>query len=216
MKLSAVIPTLDEEENIEIVLENVSKYVNEIIIVDGYSVDKTVELAKKFGVKVIYDDRGKGSAIRKGIMHATGDILVLFDCDLSHRPEEIENAIKFVKEGYDICMPSRILGKSYDFTKMRKFLNIALANFINFMWGTNYSDVCYGFRVAKKDALKKLDLESDGFEIETEISIKAAKRKLKIIEIPSIERKRKYGKGKFRLLPHGLRILGLVFREMFV
>lgn len=214
MKTTAVIPTLNEEKNIREVLKGVLKYVDEVIIVDGYSKDKTVEIAKEFDVKVLYDNVGKGSALRKGFNAARGDIIVMFDCDMSHRASEIKEAVDVVKDGYDICMPSRFMGKSDDFTKLRKFLNILLVTFINRVWKSSYTDVGYGFRAIKKDALKKLDLTSDGFEIETELSIRAAKKGLKIKEIPSYEKKRKYGEGKLKLLPDGLRIITRLFLEL--
>ncbi len=214
MKITAVIPTLNEEGNIRKVLNSVSKYVDEIIVTDGYSKDNTVRVAKEFGAKILYDNIGKGSALRKGINTANGDVIVLFDCDLSHRASEIGKAIKLINDGYEICMPSRTIGHSDDLTKFRKFLNMLLANFVNFVWGSNYTDVCYGFRVAKKSALKKLDLSSNGFEIETEISIKAAKKRLKTKEIPTYEKKRKYGESKFNLFFDGLRIIRRVFVEL--
>lgn len=214
VNVSVVIPTLNEEGNIREVLKGVFQYANEVIIVDGYSKDNTVSIAQEFPVKILYDNIGKGSALRKGFAAAKGEIIVMFDCDLSHRPSEIKQAINVVGEGYDICMPSRFIGKSDDFTKFRRFLNIVLTTIVNVAWKTNYTDVCYGFRVMKKDALQALNLTSDGFEIETELSIKAAKKHLKTKEIPTYEKKREHGKSKFNLLFDGMRIINRVIKEL--
>ncbi|MEK6891832.1 MAG: glycosyltransferase family 2 protein, partial [Nanoarchaeota archaeon] len=198
MEASIVIPTLNEEKNIRILLQQIDHKKYEIIVVDGGSTDKTVEIAKRFGVIIIYTSKGKGAALRKGMDAARSDIIVTMDADLSHRISEINLLIEAVKSGYDICMGSRFImgGGTDDMPLYRKLGNKFFIWLVNALWGTNYSDLCYGYRSFRKSVIKKLNLESDGFGIETEISIKAAKKKLKIIEIPSYEKKRLHGEGK--------------------
>jgi len=197
-KVSIIIPTLNEEKSIGKVLDGLDSIADEILIVDGYSKDKTVQEAQKHNVKVIYDDKGKGSALRKGFSEATGDLIIMMDADDAHNKGEVVEVIKKLNEGYDVCMPSRFMsgGGSEDITSLRVFGNNFYKFWVKLFWGASYSDICYGFRGFSRKALESLKLESDGFDIETEISIKTAKRKLKHIEIPSMEGKRKHGKGK--------------------
>ena len=83
------------------------------------------------------------------------------------------------------------------------------------LWHTNYTDICYGYRAIRKNCLKQLNLKSNGFEIETELAIKVAKHKLRVIEIPSFERLRKGGKGKLNLIKDGFRICNRILLEIF-
>ncbi len=224
IKVSIVIPTLNEEKNLPIVLREIKnffkkrkEYSHEIIIVDGFSKDRTVEIAKKFNCKILYDNVGKGSAIIKGMKEAKGNIIVTMDADLSHRPIELGLMIEGIRAGYDIVMGSRFLqgGGTEDMPWYRKIGNKFFVFLINFIWRANYTDLCYGYRCFKNGVWKKLNLNSEGFGIETEISIKAAKKKLKVLEIPSFEKKRLYGEGKLRTFKHGWIILKTILNEVF-
>jgi glycosyltransferase involved in cell wall biosynthesis len=217
-KVSLIIPTLNEEKNLSALLKGIPKnLVDEIIVVDGYSKDRTVDVAKKFGAKVIYDEIGKGSAIRKGIKAAKGDIIITMDADLSHRSVELGLLIEAIKAGYDIAMGSRFIqgGGTEDMPWYRKLGNKFFVFLVNLIWKMNYSDLCYGYRAFKKSCIRKLNLKSEGFGIEAEISIKAAKKKLKVIEIPSYEKPRKSGKGKLKTFRDGYIILKTIIREIF-
>jgi glycosyltransferase involved in cell wall biosynthesis len=217
MKVSIVIPTLNEEKNLSHVFKEIPKNVDEIIVVDGYSTDKTVKIAKRHGAKVVFDDVGKGSALRKGMEEAKGDIIVTMDADLSHRGVELGLLIEAIKTGFDIAMGSRFIqgGGTADMPWYRKLGNKFFVSLVNVLWGTNYSDLCYGYRSFRKDCIKKLNLKSDGFGIETEIAIKAKKKKLKVIEIPSYEKARANGIGKLRTFSDGSSILKCIIEEVF-
>jgi len=223
LRISIIIPTLNEEKNLPIVLNDIKnffkkeKYGHEIIIVDKYSTDKTVDIAKKFGTKIIFDAFGKGSALRNGMKNAKGDIIITMDADCSNIAKEIGLLIEGIKCGFDICMGSRFIqgGGTEDMPWYRKLGNKFFVFLVNILWKMNYSDLCYGYRSFNRNAVKRLNLKSDGFGIETEISIKAAKNKLKVLEIPSYEKARKYGKGKLRTVADGLSILKLIIKEIF-
>ena len=222
MKVSFVIPTLNEEKNIqkilyEIIKESKKRKLNyEIIIVDGHSIDRTVELAKKYDARIFYDESGKGSALKKGMKIAKGDIIITIDADCSHRTSEIGLLIEGIKSGYDICAGSRFIqgGGTEDMQFYRKLGNKFFVFLVNLFFNTNYSDLCYGYRSFRKDCIKKLDLKSNNFGIETEIAIKASKKRLKIIEIPSFEKIRKDGEGKLRTLKDGFDILKIIIKEI--
>ncbi|NYZ78557.1 glycosyltransferase family 2 protein [Candidatus Micrarchaeota archaeon] len=219
-KISIVIPTLNEEKNLPILFSNLRKSLNgrryEIIIADGYSTDRTIEIAKRYGAKVLFDNKGKGSAIKKGVSSARYDTVVIMDADCSNLPDEMVSLIKTINNGYDICMGSRFTngGFSEDISWYRKIGNKFFIHLVNFFWKTNYTDLCYGYRCFAKSSFEKLHLKSDGFGIETELSIKVAKKKLKFIEIPSFEKKRRYGEGKLKTMKHGFEILMVILNEL--
>ncbi len=217
--ISIIIPTLNEEKNIGRLLKGIRSVMQgadyEIIIVDGHSSDKTVGIAKKNKAKVIYDDVGKGSALVKGLKAAKGGILISMDADLSHEPKELKLLIAGIEAGYDICMGSRFIlgGGSDDMPLLRKFGNKFFLALVNTRFHTNFSDLCYGYRSFKRGAFGKMDLKEEGFGIETEINIEAVKRHFKILEVPSMEKKRKFGEGKLRTFSDGYIILKTIIKN---
>lgn len=215
-KISVVIPTLNEEKNLPRLLKELPSYVDEIIVVDGHSKDRTVEIAKNYGARIIFDEVGKGSSLRKGMNAATGDILITMDADCSHVPTEIPLLIAGIESGYDVCMGSRFIqgGGSEDITFIRKIGNKFFVFLVNLIWRMNYSDLCYGYRSFRRNCIEKLGLESDGFGIETEISIRAAKKKLRVLEVPSFEKARASGEGKLRTFHDGWVILKRIVKEV--
>ena len=217
MKISIVIPTLNEGKNIRNVLKDIPKSVDEVIVVDGHSSDNTVDIAKKFGAKVIYDDIGKGSALRKGMKEARGDIVITMDADCSHKSSEIGLLTEGINAGFDICMGSRFIqgGGTEDMPWFRKLGNKFFIFLVNLIWDMHYSDLCYGYRSFRKSCVKKLGLKENGFGIETEIAIKAAKKKLRVLEVPSYEKGRASGEGKLRTFSDGWLILKTIIKEMF-
>lgn len=214
--ISVIIPTLNEGRNLHFILPKIPDYVFEIIIIDGYSKDNTVEIATKFGCKIFYMDKGKGAAIKEGLKEAKGDIIIMMDADCSHQINEFELLIGGIKAGYDICMGSRFIqgGGTDDMTLIRKLGNKMFVFLVNLFWKTNYTDLCYGYRSMTKDTAIKLRLKSNYFGIETEMSIKAAKLNLKVIEVPSFEKNRYYGVGKLKTFKHGWEILKTIIKEL--
>jgi glycosyltransferase involved in cell wall biosynthesis len=221
--ISIVIPTLNEASNIGQVLKEVKEelasygYSYEIIVVDGYSTDNTVAIARSLGAKIMFDSVGKGSALRKGLAAAKGDILVSMDADLSHKPNELKLLISGIEIGYDICMGSRFIigGGTEDMSLFRKFGNKFFVWLVDLFYHTNYTDLCYGYRSFRKGVFGKLGLKEDGFGIETEISIKAVKKDLKVLEVPSMEKKRGSGNGKLRTFKDGYVILKALLENLF-
>ena len=217
--ISIVIPTLNEEHNIKTLLREIKAvikdYKYEIILVDGHSTDKTVQYAKEMGTKIIYDNKGKGSALIKGLNAAKGDITISMDADLSNRPNELKLLIAGIEAGYDVCMGSRFLtgGGSDDMPFHRKLGNKFFVSIVNARYGSHYTDMCYGYRSFAKGISKKLKLNETGFGIETEISIKAMKMHLKVLEVPSYEKLRAAGEAKLRSLSDGFIILKAILKN---
>ncbi len=219
--ISVVVPTLNEEKNIPTFLSDVRKTLkdmraeHEIIVVDGYSSDRTVKIARRFGARILFDNSGKGSALRKGMKAAKGGVVVTMDADCSHRSKELGLLVEGVNCGYDVCMGSRFIqgGGTEDMQWYRKIGNKFFVRIVNALWGMNYSDLCYGYRSFKKASIKKLNLMSDGFGIETEIAIKAAKLRMRVLEVPSFEKKRADGRAKLNTFRDGLVILKTIIKE---
>ena len=212
-RISIVIPTLNEEKNIRKTITAIKKRVTfkdyEIIVSDSYSSDRTIEYAKAAGAKIIRSKHGKGLALRLGFAASKGKIIVSIDADMSNRPEEINLMVSAIDIGYDICMGSRFIagGGSEDISQIRRMGNKFFVFLVNLLYNANYTDLCYGYRAFRKDVLKKLNLKSEGFGIETEISIMAKKSNLNIIEIPSFEKIRISGESNLKTFRDGYIIL---------
>jgi len=218
--VSVVIPTLNEARNLPDVLFGLPRVVDEVIIVDGHSEDDTVEVATKVlpTARVILQKRnGKGDALRSAFGHASGDIIVQMDADGSMDPLEIEKFAQVVSEGYDVVKGSRYLsgGGSTDLSAQRSFGNRMFVRMVNLLFSADYTDLCYGYMAFRKDALNRLNdtLKCNGFQIETEMCIKAKKLGLRVTEVPSFEGKRAHGSSRLCLVRDGFRILSMILTE---
>ncbi|MHA1677030.1 MAG: glycosyltransferase family 2 protein [Candidatus Njordarchaeales archaeon] len=220
--VTIIIPTLNEEGNIgNTIIELNRMGYHHIVVVDGNSKDRTIEIAKEFGASVVIQNgKGKGDALCQVFNHdGLNDIIIMMDADGSMDPKEISLFIKTLKSGADIVKGSRFLpnGYSTDITHIRRLGNKILVFLVNLIWRTNYTDLCYGFMAFKKEVLKKLSsyLEAKKFDIEAEICIKAKKLKFKVVEIPSVESRRRHGKSNLNSLIDGAHIFCRIFTELF-
>ncbi len=216
--ISLVVPTLNEALNIKEVFSNIPEFVDEVIVVDGNSTDGTRDeiLRIRKDAKIIMEKpRGKGSAIRTGFENATGDLIIMMDADGSHDPKEIPRLLEPVLDGYEASKGSRLLpgGGSDDFTPFRRLGNNIFVAMVNIMYGAHYTDLCYGYRAFKREALEKLNCISNGFEIETEQSVLMRKKSVKVKEVPSFEARRRYGNSNLNSIRDGCRILNVIFKN---
>jgi glycosyl transferase family 2 len=234
-RVSVVVPTRNEARNLEVVLPAVAAVrpaVHEIIVVDGNSVDGTIETAQRVlpWVRVISQTRkGKGNAMACGFAAATGDVIVMFDADGSADPAEIPAFVRALIDGADFAKGSRFVrgGGSDDITLLRKSGNAGLNGVANALFGTSYTDLCYGYNAFWADILPVLDLPpidtpapadgsmlwGDGFEIETVLNCRVAAAGLKITEVPSMERERIFGQTNLRTFADGTRVLRTLAAE---
>jgi glycosyltransferase involved in cell wall biosynthesis len=219
--ITALICTLNEEKNLPHVLPRIPKIVNEILIIDGHSKDKTVEIAKSLcpDVRILYQPgKGKGDALRFGIEQSKGDIIVMLDADGSMEPAEIESFIQPLLNGFDYVKGSRFMvgGGTKDMSRHRVFGNWVFTTLTNIFYGAKYTDLCYGYNAFYKNKFTGcITIEGDGFEIETEMNIKAWKNGLKVIEVPSYESERLHGVGNLRSFGDGKRILLTIMKMLF-
>jgi glycosyltransferase involved in cell wall biosynthesis len=221
-KITLIIPTLNEGENLTALLPQVARVpgLDEILLVDGHSKDNTVDIAKKLcpEIRVVYQDgKGKGNALRYGINAATGDIVITIDADGSMDPGEIPAFITPLLEGFDFVKGSRFLPGvgTKDMPFSRVFGNRVFTILVNVLYGTKFTDLCYGYNAFWKQIFRENKLTYDGFEIETEMYIRAHKGKAKIREVPSFEHARINGNGGLRTFRDGWRILRTIIRERF-
>ncbi len=218
MSVSVVIPAKNEARNIGWVLERMPSYVDEIIIVDGLSTDGTLEVAKMITPDVITVREmrpGKGAAMRAGMDVARGDCIVVMDADGSMDPGEIHLYVSALMAGADLAKGSRFVegGGSTDITWLRQFGNGQLLALANALFRTNFSELCYGFMALRRSAIPRLQLDADGFEIETQIVTRAVRMGLQISEVPSREAPRRYGESNLRTFRDGWRVLRAMLRE---
>lgn len=216
--VTLIIPTLNEARNIAWVLRRIPSCVTEVILVDGFSSDGTCEVARRVRPDVIVvtqRGRGKGAALRTGFERATGRYVVAIDADGSMEPAEIDFYVRALDQGYDFVKGSRQLraSGSLDLTHTRRLGNRALVKTVNLMWGASFSDLCYGYFGVRRDRLAALQLRSPGFEIETEIALRAIAEGLRIAEVPSIELLRQHGQSNLHAWRDGWRIARLIARE---
>ena len=222
ISVSVIVPTKNEEKNLPYVLPRIPMHDNlEVIVVDAFSSDDTVRVAQELlpGVKVVFQEgNGKGDAMKLGWKQATGDILVTLDADGSANPEEIPGLIEpLIQNGSHLVKGSRFLpgGGTLDMPLYRRIGNRGLIWTANALFGTKYSDLVYGLHAFRKDILEKVDIETDGFEIDTELYLGATKAGLKVVEVPSFESRRISGKSNLRSLRDGWGILKTILRKRF-
>ena len=212
-----MVPAKNEAANLVHVLPRLPE-VYEVIVVDGGSTDSTVEVAQELipNVRVLHQPRrGKGDALTCGFRHARGDIIVMLDADGSARPEEIPRFVEALLSGADFAKGSRFLegGGSADITRLRSLGNKVLTGLVNRLFGSRYSDLCYGYNAFWSWALPELALDADGFEIETQLNVRAVKAGLAVVEVPSYEDERIHGLSNLNAGRDGMRVLRTILHE---
>ncbi|TIC86553.1 glycosyltransferase family 2 protein [Nocardioides sp. GY 10127] len=232
--VSVVVPALNEARNLEAVLPELreaDERIAEVVLIDGGSVDDTVEVAQRLlpTVRVVRQGRrGKGNALAAGFAAARGDVIVMFDADGSADPSEITAFVDALTEGADFAKGTRYGwdAGSADITAVRSTGNHGLNLAMNTAFGTRFSDLCYGYNAFWADQLPVLDLPEsqqpspdgtmlwgDGFEIETVIACRFAAADSAITEVPSVERLRLHGASNLHAVRDGIRVLRTIATE---
>jgi len=205
MKLSVIIPVYNEAGTILEVVKRVQEtpYDKEIIVVDDCSTDGTVEILKSIegdGLIVFFHkfNQGKGACIRTAMTRVTGDFVIIQDADLEYNPSEYPRLLTPILEGKaDVVYGSRFLGGPHRVL----FFWHALGNRIitilsNILTDLNLSDMETGYKAFRSEILKKIDIKSNRFGFEPEITAKIAKMGCRIYEIPISYWGRDYTEGK--------------------
>ncbi|MBU4246007.1 MAG: glycosyltransferase family 2 protein [Nanoarchaeota archaeon] len=221
--ITIIIPTYNEEKTIKKIISGVKQHGAEILVVGAKkSTDNTIQIAKSLGARTLIDNgRGKGAAMRLAIDAAKGDILVFIDADGSHISADIPAIVAPIKSGSaDMVIASRMLGGSEELHGtisqfIRMCFSAIITLIINYRFGVRITDSQNGFRAIKKDVAKKLGLKANIFDIETEMTMKCAKNKYRILEVPSKELSRVYGKSGINVLKMGPIYLWRVIINLF-
>jgi glycosyltransferase involved in cell wall biosynthesis len=217
-KVTLFVPTLNEIDGMKVIMPQVKKaWVDEILVLDGGSTDGTIEYAKSKGYRVVMQkSKGITNASREGIKAAKGDYIIAFSPDGNSVPEVIPKLIKKINEGYDMVIGSRYLkgAKSDDDDPVTSFGNWMFTKMINICFGGKYTDTLVMARAYRKNIVKELHINVPRAGLEPILSIRCAKEKLKVTEIPANEPKRIGGKRKMNPLLNGFDILRLIVAEL--
>lgn len=218
--VSVIIPTLNESANLPLILPYLPmQWVDEVILVDGRSTDNTIEVAKNIipSIRVVLETKkGKGAAMAAGYRAARGDILIVMDADGSNDPREIPRFIKALLEGADFVKGSRFAhgAGTTDMPRFRQAGNLGFVIISNVLFGTHFTDLCYGYHAFWRYCLDSIDFDKfDGFEIDTALYLQAVRANMRIVEVPSFEGYRFFGVGKLQTFPDGFRVLKTIFGE---
>ena len=216
--VSVVIPALNEARNLPHVLPRIPRDVDEVILVDGLSMDNTVEVARELlpSIRIVKETRkGKGNALRAGFSAASGDVIVMLDADGSTDPAEIPVYVGALLAGADFAKGSRFIqgGGSADLTPIRRMGNVTFVQAVRLLFGGHFSDVCYGYNAFWRRVLPVLDLDCEGFEVETMMNVRALREGLKVAEVPSFEYPRLFGESQLHAVRDGWRVLKTIFLE---
>jgi glycosyltransferase involved in cell wall biosynthesis len=216
--VSVVIPTLNEAQNLPHVLPRIPNWVDEVVLVDGGSEDRTVEVARMLlsEIRVVRELRpGKGVALQAGFRAARGDIIVTLDADGSTDPAEIPAFVGCLLGGADFAKGSRFVqgAGTTDMGLIRRAGNWGLQRIVRVAFGGRYSDLCYGYNAFWRHVLPVIDGDADGFEIETLMNIRVLAAGMRVAEVASHEAQRIHGHSHLRTFRDGLRVLRTIIRE---
>jgi glycosyltransferase involved in cell wall biosynthesis len=206
MKLSLIIPIYNEVDLLETVLERVRAAIpfeHEIILVDDYSTDGTREILMREEQKpdavVVYHERnrGKGAAIRTGLAHATGEIIIVQDADLEYDPQDIPRVIAPIMEGRtNVAYGSRFLGSVKNMALPNLIANKLLAWLVTILYFHRITDEATAYKAFRREVINSIDLRCERFEFCPEVTAKVLRRGEKIIEVPVTFTARTFEEGK--------------------
>lgn len=218
-KVTVLICTFNEEENLVHVLPEIPDWIDEILLVDARSADRTIEVARQMTprCRVLYQPgKGKGDALRHGIENAANDIIVTLDADGATDPKYLPQFIKPLLEGYDVTKGSRFAIDSPDGKVWYRILgNWIIAWTFNVLFFRHYTDLCSGYNGFRKNKVAAAlnPWTTDGYENEPFMNSRMARRKLRVKEIGYHEVGRMSGEVKEKAWRQGFKAIKSIVRE---
>lgn len=217
-KIAILIPCFNEELSIAKVVEDFAKRLPQaqIFVGDNNCTDKTVQIARNNGAKVIFDSRkGKGNIVQTMFRNIQADHYILVDGDNTYNALEIQSLLQPVLDGhFDMVVGNRLFRQNYKLQNKRRFHsfgNILVTGMVNWIFGSNLKDIMSGYRVFSQKMVKNLAILSKGFELETEITLNALDSNFRILEIPIGYKARTEGsQSKLKTFEDGFRVLFLI------
>jgi len=217
LSVSVVIPVFNEELTVggivartRSTLEQV-KLSYEVLVIDDGSVDRSAEISQASGASVLREPhQGKGCALRFGFRRASGDVIITLDADGSHQPEEIPLVLRGVVESKaDFVVGSRFFSAdaNVQVPNVNRIGNRLFSSLVRLLTSVKITDSQSGFRAIRSSLLRKMRLKSRGYEVESEMLVKALKMGARVTEIPISFEQRTTGKSKLDPLRDGARIL---------
>lgn len=229
--LSIIVPVFNEEKTVKQLLGRVNKVKlprgigKEIIVVDDGSTDKTRKVLSdlKFKILRLNKNLGKGVALRVGIKNAKGDYLIIQDADLEYDPNDYSKLLRPILEKKSkivfgtrlVNYPLKLWGKSRTVLPLHLIANRFLTWLVNFLYGSNLTDMETGYKLFTREVIENLRLQSDRFEIEPEITIKSLKLGYNIVEVPIKTKPRGYNQGKKIGFWDGLKAVWTILKYRF-
>jgi len=218
--LSVVVPVLNEEHTIGNVIQRLrtvlqkTGFKSEIIVVDDGSKDASCQIAQQQGAKVyqLKEHVGKGCALRAGFAKVHGDIVATIDSDGSHRPEELPLLLNPVLQGEaDMVIGARFSTTTHATSNLNQAGNHLFNALICILVRKNLSDSQSGFRVMTCRILQSINLKSDEYEIESEMTVKTLRHGFRVKEVPITFEQRTYGRSQIDPFMDGFKILLSIF-----
>jgi glycosyltransferase involved in cell wall biosynthesis len=212
MKTTVVLPAYNEEEALPKTLNEYIEYVDEIIIVNDGSKDGTEKIAQDYAAKngkiryVRHDvNQGKPAALRTGVKHSTGDILIFTDADCTYPARYIPDFIKKINNGADMVLGARVFNNT-NIPKFNRIGNRIFSLLITYFCYTRVIDAQTGYRAMRKKIFSELDVDAKNLEYETKMTMRAAKLGYNMAEVP-IEYRKRVGKSKLNPIKDGFYML---------
>lgn len=221
-QVSVVIPARNEQDTIGPVLDMLNsaiaqlpKYRFETIVVVDDPADPTATIAQSKSARIVINARGhgKGAALYTGFRNAAGDVLVIFDSDGSHNPEDIGSFLDAIEKGAGLVIGSRVLGGSSDHDVIRLFGNALFTVLFSILFGTTIMDTLNGYKAFVKGVVSGYKPKAGGFDVEIEIAAQAVRKGYTIVEVRTHENKRAGGRMKSHAIRDGFAILWACLRE---
>ena len=217
--VSVIIPTLNEAGNIRELLATIEKelaYPKEIIVVDGNSTDGTLEIVKDSNCRLIIEPRrGYGVALRTGMKHAKGDVVIMVDGDGTYELRHVNRLLaRMVETDAEMCLATRMYDPNKAMGLMNFIGNKLITCCFNMLYKQTLSDSQSGFRAISHSAIEKVDFQETDMAFATEMLIKFAKKGFRMVEVPSSYKTRKYGKTKLKPFSSGIQIFTTMLKGL--